>query len=413
MKITLFTLGTRGDVQPFAILGEALARRGHTVTLCTAKNFRTLVESHHINFHPVNIDSEFMINSKQGQQIMKVNLFHLKRNLKKFIYPIIKTSLNEFYKMAQESDLVIYRTKTLADVFLTQLDCHAIRAAVVPAMEETTAFLNPIMSGLKIPAFLNRWSYKFNELRFMFFKKPIEQFRLQHGLSEDLPELQGIPGIYGISKHFLDRPEDWANNHHLTGFWFSQTKNELDPELDQFISSGKPPLLITFSSMPVAKELHDLIIDCISKFDERFIIIKGWGEWNLSDSPNIKIIDSAPFDALFPRMRAIIHHGGLGTTAECLRAGKPMFICPPVFPFGDQYFWGDLAHRKGVAVKPLPLPRFTAEKFDKGVRQLLTDEKLYRNSITIAKKINAENGVEKAVETIERIIKANYLRRSA
>ena len=413
MKITLFTLGTRGDVQPFAILGEALAQRGHIVTLCTAKNFRNLVESHHINFHPVNIDSEYMINSKHGQQIMKVNLFHLKRNLKNFVYPVIKTSLNEFYKLAQESDLVIYRTKTLADVFLNQLDCRAIRAAVVPAMEETTAFLNPIMSGLKIPAFLNRWSFKFNNLRFLFFKKPLDQFRLQHGLNDDTADVQDIPGIYGISPHFLERPEDWAANQHLTGFWFSSKKSHLEPDLEKFISNGKPPLLITFSSMPVEKELNELILNCINEIDERFIIIKGWGDWDISESEKIKVIETAPFDALFPKMKAIIHHGGLGTTAECLRAGKPMFICPPVYPFGDQYFWGDLAYRKGVGVKPVPLSRLTQKKFIKGIKELITDERIYRNSELIAKKINAENGVEKAVEMIEKIIKVDRLKVSA
>lgn len=413
MKITLFTLGTRGDVQPFAILGEALAQRGHTVTLCTAKNFRNLVESYHINFHPVNIDSENIINSKEGQQIMKVNLFHLKRNLNELIYPIIKTSLNEFYKLAQESDLIIYRTKTLADVFLDQLDCHAIRAAVVPAMEETTAFLNPIMSGLKLPAFLNRWSYKFNNLRFRFFKKPIDQFRMQHGLSEDISDIPDIPGIYGISKHFLDRPDDWAKNQHLTGFWFSQRKNNLDPDLEKFISNGKAPLLITFSSMPIDKKLSELILNCINETNERFIIIKGWGDWEISESEKIKVIDTAPFDALFPRMKAIIHHGGVGTTAECLRAGKPMFICPPVFPFGDQYFWGDLAYRKGVGVKPVPLSRLTKKNFIKGMKQLINDKGIQHNSELLAQKISKEEGVEKAVNIIEQIIKTNLLRRSA
>ena len=412
MKITLFTLGTRGDVQPFAILGEALAQRGHRVTLCTAKNFRSLVESHNINFHPVNIDSENMINSKHGQQIMQVNLFHLKRNLNQFIYPIIKTSLGEFYKVAKESDLIIYRTKTLVDVFLNQLDCQAIRAAVVPAMEETTAFLNPIMSGLKLPAFLNRWSYKLNNLRFRFFKNPIDQFRMQHGLSEEILDTQNIPSIYGISQHFLARPKDWAPNQHLTGFWFSQHKTLLDPELEKFISSGNPPLLITFSSMPVEKELNDLISNCINEIDERFIIIKGWGNWNISESQKIKVISSAPFDMLFPKMKAIIHHGGLGTTAECLRAGKPMFICPPVYPFGDQYFWGDLAYRNGVGVKPVPLSRLTQKKFIKGIKELISDERIYRNSKLIARKISEENGVEKAVEIIEQIINSQRMKSS-
>lgn len=413
MKVTLFTLGTRGDVQPFAILGEALAKHGYEVTLCTAKNFRSLVESHNIHFHPVDINSEDMINSEHGQQIMKVNLYHLKRNLNEVVYPVIKASLSEFYKLAQESDLIIYRTKTLADVFLNQLDCLAIRAAVVPAMQETNAFLNPIMSGLKIPSFLNRLSFKFNNLRFMFFKKPINQFRIKHGLTDDMNESQDIPGIYGISSHFLDRPDDWASHQHLTGFWFSSKKSSIDPELEEFINSGKPPLLITFSSMPLEKELSNLILHCIHQINERFIIIKGWGDWDIEDSEKIKVIDSASFDSLFPKVKAIIHHGGIGTTAECLRAGKPMFICPPVYPFGDQFFWGDLAYKQGVGVKPVPLSRLTEKKFMKAIKQLVTDEQIHDNSAVLAAKINNENGVENAVAMIEEILKTHIVKRSA
>jgi sterol 3beta-glucosyltransferase len=329
------------------------------------------------------------------------------------VYPIIKTSLREFYKLAQKSDLIIYRTKTLADVFLDQLDCLAIRAAVVPAMEGTNAFLNPIMSGLKIPSFLNRLSFRFNDLRFRFFKKPIDQFRTEHGLTDDVNYTIDLPGIYGISRHFLDRPVDWPSNQHLTGFWFPPKKDFIDPGLDKFIRNGKAPLLITFSSMPIEKELSNMIIRCINEMDERFIIIRGWGDWDIEDSEKTMVVDSASFDALFPRMKAIIHHGGIGTTAECLRAGKPMFICPPVYPFGDQFFWGELAYKQGVAVKPLPLSQLNEKKFIKGVTELLANEQLYRNSLVLAAKINSEDGVKTAVELIEEIIKAHFVRRSA
>lgn len=413
MRVTLFTLGTRGDVQPFAVLGEALARQGHTVTLCTAANFRDLVESHNILFHPVAVDSERMINSERGQQIMNVDLYHLKRNLDELVYPVIKSSLGEFYKLAQKSDLIIYRTKTLADVFLAQLDCVAIRAAVVPAMEGTSAFLNPIMSGLKIPSFLNRLSFRFNDLRFRFFKKPIDEFRNEHGLTKNENHTPEIPGIYGISPHFLVRPDDWPSNQHLTGFWFPPKKNYLHPDLEKFIKRGKAPLLITFSSMPIGKELGAMIIRCIKKIDERFIIIRGWGEWDIEDSEKIKVVDSANFDALFPKMKAIIHHGGIGTTAECLRAGKPMFICPPVYPFGDQFFWGELACKQGVAVRPVPLSRLNEKKFTKGIAELVNNEKLYRNSELISAKINAEDGVKNALAVIGEVMNAHFIKRSA
>ncbi|SKB39879.1 glycosyltransferase [Daejeonella lutea] len=413
MKVTLFTLGTRGDVQPFAVLGAALADRGYTVTLCTAENFRELVEGYNISFHPVGIDSETMINSEQGQQIMKVDLYNLKKNLNEVVYPIIKTSLSEFYKLAKTSDVIIYRTKTLADVFLDQLDCVAIRAAVVPAMEETSAFLNPIMSGLKIPSFLNKMSFRFNELRFRFFKKPLDQFRVEHGLVDVGSSSGDIPGIYGISPHFLDRPDDWSLNQHLTGFWFPPKKEYIEPRVERFISRGKAPLLITFGSMPVEKGLGDMLLRGMEKIDERFIVIKGWAEWEVEESEKLMVLSTANFDALFPRMKAIIHHGGIGTTAECLRSGKPMFICPPVYPFGDQFFWGELACKQGVAVKPVPLSQLNGKKFIKGVKELISDERLYQNSKRLAAKLAGEDGVKSAVELIEDIMNSHFAKRSA
>ncbi len=402
MNITLFTLGTRGDVQPFAILGEALAKKGHHVTLSTAKNFRELVESHHIHFHPVDINSEDLLNSKEGRQIIQVDLFSIQRNLNKFIYPLIESSLNEFYQLGQNSDLVIYRSKTLADVFVDQLDCMAIRAAVVPAMEETAEFINPVMSGFKIPVFMNKWSYKLNDLRYSFFKKPLDQFRSRNSLPDLTANHSKIPSIYGISPHFLNRPKDWSENHYLTGFWFSEKKSELDGDLQEFIDRGKTPLLITFSSMPIEKEFKELIIKCIDQLDERFIIA---GEWNeFENNTKLKIISSAPFGALIPKMKAVIHHGGIGTTAECLRAGKPMFVCPAVYPFGDQYFWGNLVYQKGLGVKPAPLSKLSSKLFIKRINQLLHHKLLYINSALMAKKINSENGVQKAVQLIEKIM---------
>ncbi|HEX8376238.1 MAG TPA: glycosyltransferase, partial [Pedobacter sp.] len=109
MKIAISTIGTRGDVQPYAILGKALAARGHDVTLSTARNFKDLVEGYGINFHPIDVDYQEILNSDEGKKILKANLFAIQRNLDKLIYPLIEASLNECYQLAQNSDLFIYR----------------------------------------------------------------------------------------------------------------------------------------------------------------------------------------------------------------------------------------------------------------------------------------------------------------
>ena len=101
MKIAILTLGTRGDVQPFAVLGQALNLRGHHVTLSTAKNFESLVKSYGIDFVPVEADYQAILNSDEGKRIMKANPFAIRRNLDKWIYPLVRQSLTAFYNLAQ------------------------------------------------------------------------------------------------------------------------------------------------------------------------------------------------------------------------------------------------------------------------------------------------------------------------
>lgn len=407
MKITILTLGTRGDVQPFAALGQALAIKGHEVTLSSARNFKALVEEHQLKFHPIEADYEEIINSEEGKKILNGNVFAINRNFKNLIYPLIEGALNEFYRLAQASDLIIYRSKTLADVFIDKVNCKAIKAAVIPAMEETIAFANPSMSGFKLPDFLNRWTYKINNLRYPVLSRPIKNFHLQNGLKHKSTTEISMPSIYGISSHFLERPSDWPENHHLTGFWFSDNYQPLDEETIDFLKKGKPPILLTFGSMPAKTDVSALILRAEKELHQRFIIVSGWGNWKtaeLKGNKNIHMVTSAPYKLLLPKVKAMVHHGGIGTTAECLRAGKPMFICPVLYPLGDQSFWGELAYKKGVAVESVPLSKLTPDIFIKRLKQLIGDKQLYKNSQQMAFKINAENGLEKAVSVIEEIM---------
>ncbi len=409
MKITIFTLGTRGDVQPFALLGGALQKKGHNVTLCTAKNFKNLVEGYGLNFHAVDTDYEEILNSKEGRKILQANLLAIQRNLKSLIFPLIESSLTQFYHLAKSSDLIIYRPKTLVDVFVNQIPVKAIRAAVIPAVEETSEFSNPMFSALNLPDFLNKWSYKLNKYRFKFFKKPINDFYLKNRLKDDLPDEINNPFIYGISPSLLSKPDDWPANHSLTGFWLPPSNSDLPVDISEFIKSGEPPLLITFGSMPIKEELKTLIIKAVKRVNHRFIIIKGWADWEtgeLKDEKKFKIINTVPFEDIFPFVKAVIHHGGIGTTAECLRSGKPMFICPITYPVGDQYFWGDLAYKKGIGIKPVALSKLKPKIFAEKINELLVCKDLYQNAETLAERIKTEDGLSKAVDIIEAYCKA-------
>ncbi len=404
MKIAIFTLGTRGDVQPYAVLGKALKNRGHQVVLSTAKNFASFIQSYGIDFVPVEADFQTMLESDDLKKIRK-NPFLAKKQLRKFVYPMMEDAFDTFYNLAKESDVVLFHVKTMSDNFADQFPEKMIKADVIPATQPTNAFPNPVFSFLPLPKLMNRFTYLITTLGLKMWTKPVKDFRTRAGLP--LPfKKPALPSLYGISEHFLPKPTDYPKNSTFTGFWSYPSDADLPDDLDRFLKESEPPLLITFGSMPfdTPLDLKQLIRSVHEQLQIRVLLIKGWGLKDtsaLEGTEGIKVVDSAPYDKLLPRVRAVVHHGGIGTMAACLKAGKPFMTCPVLYPMGDQYFWGDIAFKKGVGLKPLPLKKLTPENFISGVRELLSKESLYENAAQLSEKLQSEDGIQKAIEIIE------------
>ncbi|HZG00869.1 MAG TPA: glycosyltransferase [Chitinophagales bacterium] len=405
MKIAILTLGTRGDVQPYAVLGRALKRRGHEVVLSTAKNFGSLVRQYELDFVPVEADFQALLDSEEGKKIRK-NPFAAKKEMNRFVYPMMADAFKTFYNLAKGSDRVLFHIKTMADTFADRFPEKMIRADVVPASQPTREFSNPVFSFLSLPNFMNRMTFKITALGLKMWTKTVNDFRATEGLPLKFQK-PDLPSIYGISELFLKKPADFPTNSFFTGFWTDNGSTELALDVVEFIHQGDPPLAITFGSMPFESKsnIKDLVKAVSERLATRVVLIKGWGltdAHELQQVPNVKVIDAAPHSKLFPLVKAVVHHGGIGTTAACLKAGKPFFICPVLYPLGDQHFWGTVAYKKGVGLKPVPLKKMTTEIFVANVAKLLNDDKLRTNAERLSVQLANEDGVANAIEIIER-----------
>ncbi|MGB3466058.1 MAG: glycosyltransferase, partial [Cyclobacteriaceae bacterium] len=378
MKIAICTIGSRGDVQPFLILGRALADRGHEVKFSTATMYADMVSSYGLNFYPFSGDYEKLVNDEEMKKLIGKNPFSIMGKLKKHVYPIISQSLDTFYEVTKWADLVVYHPKTLIDSFGQSFRSKLIKAYVVPAFTPTQAFANPVLAAYPIPGFLNKLTFKLTNALFGTMKTPIKNFQRKHQLIGKF-RLLNTPVLYGISEFLIERPADYPSDHFFTGFWFDKNAdNTIADEVARFFNTQDKKLIITFGSMPYQSDIPiaTFIHSLQKRLTVRVLVVRGWGlrDVTISESENLMVIDKAPFEHLFPLADGIVHHGGAGTTAISLKAGVPMFVCPVLHPSGDQYFWGKQIEQSGLGVEPVPLKKLTIGQFVSSVEQLLTND---------------------------------------
>jgi sterol 3beta-glucosyltransferase len=404
MKIALLTLGTRGDVQPYAVLGKALKNSGHEVTLSTGKNFSRLAHAYGLKFIPVEADFQALINSPEGKAMMK-NPFLARKHFRSVVQPMMLEAMKRFFDVAQEADCVLYHVKSLADFFADQFPDKMIRANVIPAIRPTSEFPNPVFSGLSLPKFLNRFTYKLADAGLAMMNQAIRDFRQSAGLDPKFPKKINLTELYGISESFLTKPKDFPPNSFFTGFWYGESPDDLSQDIVDFITSAEKTIVITFGSMPFQTnfDLTQSLVKISTELGVNVLVVKGWGFENIrvDENRSLKIIENAPFDKLFPRVNAVVHHGGIGTLSLCLRAGVPSLSCPVIFPMGDQHFWGLQAYKVGCGANPIPLKKLGHNNLTNSISEMLSNKTLRDNCKKMAALLAAENGLEKTVTVVE------------
>jgi sterol 3beta-glucosyltransferase len=209
--------------------------------------------------------------------------------------------------------------------------------------------------------------------------------------------------LHGFSAHVVPRPADWPDHAAISGFWHLERQADWQPgaALEDFLAAGEPPVYVGFGSM-AGKDparLTKIVLEALQEAAVRGILASGWGGLAAQDLPeSVFQIDHAPHDWLFPRMSAVVHHGGAGTTAAGLRAGRPAVVCPFM---GDQPFWASRVSALGAGPEPIPQKKLTAGGLAAAIRAALRNDKYQENALALGGKIRLEDGVSTAVSMIE------------
>jgi sterol 3beta-glucosyltransferase len=215
-----------------------------------------------------------------------------------------------------------------------------------------------------------------------------------------------VPKLYFFSWRVIPMPLDWDISATVTGYWFLDQPKDWQPPatLAAFLESGPPPTYVGFGSMPSPdpERMTAMVLDAIRQTGQQAIVGTGGGGMTApSPSNTIFPIEAVPHDWLFPRVAAVVHHGGAGSTAAGLRVGKPSLICPF---FGDQPFWGKRIAALGIGPTPIPQKRLSVETLTQALQQVATDEAMRQRAETLGAQLRTEEGVKRAVSVIGRLV---------
>jgi sterol 3beta-glucosyltransferase len=417
MRITVIALGSRGDVQPFVPLGQALQAAGHRLRVATFETFGPLITGAGLDFHPIHGDAQALLSTAVEGGLLTRRLNPLK------IIPAIRRSyLTLAESLARDLSEPVLRD---TQILLNQLPAHlyggdlaeylGVPYAIVTVIPLTRTCFRPLIGFPRafssLPGY-NILTYRLGEqLGWQLFRKTINRWRRHtlglsalpfRGAFESLYRQQ-VPFINGFSPHVVSRPPDWGDHVHLTGWWYPQDPHWEPPvELRRFLEAGPPPVFIGFGSMPAGdpSRLTTLIVEAIQLSGQRAILHSGWAGLGGQLPAEILPITYAPYGWLFPRMAAVVHHGGSGTSGFGFRSAVPSLI----IPFGfDQFYWGARAAELGVGPEPVPFRTLTANRLAAAIETMVSDIAMRRRAADLGRKLSGENGVQRTVEIIEKL----------
>lgn len=417
MQATIIATGSRGDVQPYIALGVGLEKAGHRVRVLAPSDFHQLILSAELDFFDTGGSTQAVARSMEGL-LEGGNMLRILASMGPAAERMIGQVAARGLEACEGSNVILAGLGGLSVgcALAEKLGIPFIPAYLYP-FTPTSAFSSVLAprSAQRLPGWANRLTHRMaQQMMWQTFRAADTRARRQ---VLDLPpapwwgpyaelERRGQPTLCGYSPHVIPVPGDWSPSIHVTGYWFLDPPEDWQPPagLLDFLHAGPPPVYIGFGSMVNRRpeEVAAQVCQALQRSGLRAVWSSGWGGLSASSLPdNVYMVASLPHAWLFPRMAAVVHHGGVGTTAAGLRAGVPSVAVPY---FGDQPFWGHRLTALGVGPQPIPRSRLTADRLARALQVATTDEAMQARAAQIGRAIRGEDGIGNAVRVIEAFV---------
>jgi sterol 3beta-glucosyltransferase len=417
MRALLLTVGSQGDVQPFLALASRLRAGGHEAVLAAPALYGGLAAAADVPFVPLDLDLDQLGAALAGRHGLR-HLLTFCRRMGRAAGALVPGATAAAQLGA---DVVVHHPVLPLGQHLAEfLGVPAVVAQPQPALVPTREFASAAWPG-RVPGGLNRASYRAARWLAGAWGRPeIERWRRdvlalpsRPGRHDPLrgPDGTPVPVLHAFSAHVVPPPADWPAGVHVTGYWLLPAAPGWPPprRLAEFVDTGEPAVYLGFGSMP-GPDPERLAAALTAAVRRAVVASSSLALRRLLPPRRFLVIRQAPHDWLFPRVQAVVHHGGAGTTGAAVVAGRPQVI----WPFGvDQHFWARRMTGLGVAPPARPVRALTGPALAAALDHALGDQRLADTAAELGRRVRTEDGCGAAIARLGQLTTGSGLAVSA
>jgi UDP:flavonoid glycosyltransferase YjiC (YdhE family) len=411
MRVVITTAGSTGDVLPYTGVGARLREAGHQVTIATHEVFAGPVADAGLELLTLPGDVQVVQTSPRGRALFRHGtgwrgLASLARLARQQVGQLADGMLAVAHHGA---DVLLLSTTT------APLGYQVARALGVPSLGlflqpvDPTADFPPVVGGTRSmgPAANRAAARATRTLARALYDRPTRRLSARLGLPpaslaalDRRQQAEHWPILHGFSPAVVPRPADWRPGLDVVGYWWPARAAGWRPPADlvDFLAAGPPPVFLGFGSMAGANgsRLSALAAGALRRAGVRGVVQAGWAGLRATGG-DVITVGPVPHDWLFPRMAAVVHHAGAGTSAAGLRAGVPAVPVPMI---ADQAFWAARLTGLGVAPAAIPIGRLTEHRLADAIVAAVGSPAYRDRAERVAARLAVEDGAGAVVDAV-------------